>query len=135
MWSIKTGRFQQQLLARVIEHLNEVHLKIGDDSQNLGELLAEIYTEIKEDSQTVSDFLAEIEQVTNNLNMLSVNAAVEAARAGEKGEGFSLVAEEVEELADKSSSLVENIEEVNGDIISLNDRITEVVGELEEGLN
>ena len=93
--------------------------------------LEDVYSSIQEDSKKVTDLLNQIEKITNNLNMLALNASIEAARAGEKGEGFSVVADEVKNLSTESNEIVGEIEEVNEDIIELNQSIVEVIDELE----
>lgn len=53
-----------------------------------------------------------ISGISQQINLLSLNAAIEAARAGEQGRGFAVVAEEVRKLADQSSEAVKKVEGV-----------------------
>lgn len=66
---------------------------------------AKIVDEIKVLADTIGD-------IANQTNLLSLNASIEAAKAGEAGRGFSVVAEEIRNLAEQSTKSVENIRSV-----------------------
>ncbi|MBM9499142.1 methyl-accepting chemotaxis protein [Leptospira sp. 201903071] len=66
--------------------------------------------EIREMAKQINSITVLITEISDQTNLLSLNAAIEAARAGEAGKGFAVVAEEISKLADRSVSSVRDIE-------------------------
>jgi methyl-accepting chemotaxis protein len=64
---------------------------------------------VGEKSQTVGSIVALIEDIGNQTNLLALNAAIEAAGAGEAGRRFSVVAQEVKRLAQRTTAATEQI--------------------------
>lgn len=86
--------------------------------------VAGLINELGQMSQKIEDIVDLISNIANQTNLLALNAAIEAARAGQAGQGFSVVADEIRDLAEQSSSATENITAL---IRNVQERVSEAV--------
>jgi twitching motility protein PilJ len=87
-----------------IAGMNEIRAQIQDTSKRI-KRLGESSLEIGEIVELISD-------ITEQTNVLALNAAIQAASAGEAGRGFSVVAEEVQRLAERSGEATKQIDAI-----------------------
>ncbi|MCM3021922.1 methyl-accepting chemotaxis protein [Heyndrickxia ginsengihumi] len=73
---------------------------------------SDIIFSLQKQSQHIESIIIMIQQIAQQTNLLSLNAAIEAARAGEHGKGFTVVAQEVQSLADQSKTAAMQIQDI-----------------------
>jgi methyl-accepting chemotaxis protein len=94
---------------------DNVALGMGKIRQQM-EAIAESMVRLSEQSQTIGQIIATVEDLAAQSNLLAVNAAIEAAKAGEHGKGFSVVAQEVKNLAEQSRLATNQVRSILSDI-------------------
>lgn len=85
---------------------------------------ATLIKRLNEQSQEIETMTSVITSLTDQTNLLALNAAIEAARAGEHGKGFAVVADEVRKLAEQSNESANQISTLTADIQNETQNVT-----------
>ncbi|MDX8045354.1 methyl-accepting chemotaxis protein [Gracilibacillus sp. S3-1-1] len=81
-------------------------------------------THANDNSKHIGEVVQLIDQISNQTNLLGLNAAIEAARSGEAGKGFSLVADKIRKLSDNTRNAVKTIDTSVNEIRSSMENLT-----------
>ena len=88
-------------MQNAIRGMNDIREQIQETSKRIKRL--------GESSQEIGEIVQLISDITEQTNVLALNAAIQAASAGEAGRGFTVVAEEVQRLAERSGEATKHI--------------------------
>lgn len=104
-------------IATSVESMNRLSEQVRSTSETV--------VALAENNKKVSNVMKVIREIADQTNLLALNAAIEAARAGDAGRGFSVVADEVRNLAGKTQEATGEIDEIVNSIASGSDEATE----------
>lgn len=112
---VRTGNSESNSLITTSTHMKDVaynslktsEIKMEENRKNIEETLVDLRSLTK-----INDMVSQILEITDQTNLLSLNASIEAARAGEAGKGFAVVASEIGNLANISSQTASQIQTI-----------------------
>ncbi len=91
--------------------VTELEDRVKDTTMITKDIIRDI-RELEKESKAINSILLTINDISDETNLLSLNASIEAARAGEAGKGFAVVSEEIRKLAEQSSEAGTQIGEI-----------------------
>lgn len=95
--------------------VSELGNRVQDTTKITKDIINDI-NELERESKAINTIIAAINEISDETNLLSLNASIEAARAGEAGKGFAVVSDEIRKLAEQSSEAGRQIGEIVGRI-------------------
>jgi methyl-accepting chemotaxis protein len=111
----------KKVIEATIQTMDELSVQMGEASKGI--------TDLNTQSLKVAALVESIRGIADQTNLLALNAAIEAARAGEQGRGFAVVADEVRQLASRTSSATEEIINVVGDNKNLTEKAVALIAQ------
>lgn len=115
----------------IIKSLEELD-KINEDSKTSIDTIAKQTDTTNKSALRIREVTEIISSISEETNLLSLNASIEAARAGESGRGFAVVALQIQKLAEQSNESAKQIEQISDLLISDSEETVKTMSEVKE---
>ena len=114
-------------------NLNEL-LKANTYTTTSAENVITSISSVSDAVQQITTAAQMIMDISDQTNLLSLNASIEAARAGEAGRGFAVVAGEIQKLAEQSNSSAQQIQSIIEEITMKTEECTKIAGQIQDAV-
>jgi methyl-accepting chemotaxis protein len=124
---------EREALTALDDIFGQTHQALASLQQRAGQITrdaaqsAEVTAVLDGTANSINQLISSIQEISDQTNLLALNAAIEAARAGEAGRGFAVVADEVRQLAGKAHQASNQIEQLVRRIIGQTGEIRQKV--------
>ncbi|RKI21883.1 methyl-accepting chemotaxis protein [bacterium 1xD8-6] len=121
---------------RIMKDASEVYSRAVEEKQSAAVQVSNMAVSVQQkiekskDVEEVRELTKNIISITEETNLLALNASIEAARAGEAGKGFAVVADEIGKLAANSASSATEIQRVTAEVIQTVDDLAAEAAEM-----
>ena len=125
----------------IMKTASEIYRRAVEEKQEAMNQVAEMAGEVQQkiekskDVEKIRELTKNIISITEETNLLALNASIEAARAGEAGKGFAVVADEIGKLASNSAASATEIQNVTNEVIRTVDELAAEAEEMVKFMN
>lgn len=128
---VKAGSNSKDQLENAVSNIRSSTKAVIDVNQKISNVrtafanVNQLGQELSQKITNILEIIDTVEDIAGQTNLLSLNASIEAARSSDNGRGFSVVAEEIRELAEESTDAVDTIRDNLGEFTNHVEKLTE----------